>query len=366
MNPAATHLRERIAADGPVTVAEFMAIALGHPEGGYYMSGDPFGMAGDFITAPEVSQMFGEIIGLWLIVSWEQAGQPEKAKLVEIGPGRGTLMADIWRVIGDVPDFRAALTVHLVETSGELREAQSRALEGVPATWHEAFGEVPDGPVMLVANELFDALPIHQFVRMVGGWRERLVDLEPVSGEFRFVLATGPGEAETFIPDDVADLPPGTVVEVSPAARALADEIARRIARFGGRALIIDYATDRGADGDTLQAVRRHDRHQVLDAPGSADVSARVDFKALARSARDAGAQTFGPVDQGAFLRTLGIEARAEGLAKNATPEQRADIEAALGRLIDPGKMGTLFKVIAMAPRGAPTPAGFERTAPRC
>ena len=352
-------LAAEIAACGPLTVAQYMAAALGHPRHGYYMSGDPFGRAGDFITAPEVSQLFGELIGLWCVVGWRQIGQPSPVQLVELGPGRGTLMADALRAISAAPDCRAALDIHMVETSPSLRDAQRRALDGVAVAWHDQLASAPEAPLLLITNELFDALPIHQFVRTVGGWRERLVDVDRANGGLRFVLATGPTPALALVPDDI-EAPPGTVAEVSPACVSLAHEIARRVVSFGGFALIVDYASEQGPLGDTLQAVRRHGRHEVLDDPGSADLSARVDFPTLIRVAREAGASTFGPVNQGDFLLALGIEARAEALAKNARDAQRDDIAGAVHRLVDPGEMGALFKVIAIGSADAPVPAGFE------
>ncbi|MFQ5959476.1 MAG: class I SAM-dependent methyltransferase, partial [Alphaproteobacteria bacterium] len=314
-------------------------------------------------TAPEVSQMFGELIGLWCAACWERMGRPDPVSLVELGPGRGTLMADALRAAATVPAFRDALDVHLVETSPGLRETQRTTLADAVVTWHDALQSVPEGPMLLIANELFDALPIHQFERQVGAWRERLVDIDPSSGGFRFVLAAGPTPSLALVPDDAAEAPPGSVAEVSPAAIGLAHEIGRRVAGFDGAALVIDYASPRGALGDTLQAVRHHGRHEVLDEPGSADLSARVDFAMIARAAAEAGARAYGPVNQGEFLCALGIEARAATLADNATERQRADIDTALRRLIDPGKMGTLFKVLAITPADTPPPAGFESMA---
>jgi NADH dehydrogenase [ubiquinone] 1 alpha subcomplex assembly factor 7 len=359
----ARHLRRQIDLNGPLTVAEFMATALGHPRHGYYMRGDPLGRAGDFITAPEVSQMFGELIGLWCAAGWEQMGRPARALLIELGPGRGTLMADALRAIATVPALSDALEVHLVEISPALRRIQRRTLKGVGAAWHGEFQSAPEAPLLLVANELFDALPIHQFVRALGAWRERLVDVSPKSGGFRFVLAPGPTPAAALIPGDAAGAPPGSVVEVCPAAVSLAHEIGRRIAARGGLALIVDYGGRRGALGDTLQAVRRHDRHEVLDEPGEADLSARVDFATVARAAAEGGARAYGPINQGDFLIALGIEARAEALKRNATAKQGADIDAALHRLVDPGAMGTLFQALAIAHPEAPAPAGFEQLA---
>jgi len=363
MSALAETLRARIRIGGPLTVAEFMATALAHPRHGYYMRADPLGREGDFVTAPEVSQMFGELIGLWLAVGWDAMGRPDPVLLVELVPGRGTLMADALRAFATIPELRAAVAVHLVETSPLLREAQRARLGDAVAAWHDDLASVPEGPLLLIANELFDALPIHQFVRVGEGWRERLVDLDPAGEGFRFVLAPAPTPATALIPPEAADAPPGSVAEVSPAGIGLAHEIGRRIAASGGRALIVDYASERGALGDTLQAVRRHGRHEVLEAPGEADLSARVDFATLARAAEEAGARAFGPVNQGDLLLALGIETRAAALMRNADARQREAIAAAAERLVSPGAMGVLFKALAIAPRDAAPPEGFAEDA---
>jgi len=351
-------IQRQIALAGPLTVADYMASALTHPRHGYYAKGDPIGAAGDFITAPEVSQMFGELIGAWAADAWEAMGRPAPFRLVEIGPGRGTLMADALRLVAGVPGLGEALEVHLVETGEALRARQAERLGDAVAAWHGELAAVPEGPAVIVANELFDALPVHQFVRTLKGWRERLVDRDPFTGGLRFVLARGPTPAAALLAGKEG-APPGAVTEVSPAAISLAHEIGRRIAAFGGRALIVDYGKDDGALGDTLQAVRAHRRHGVLEAPGEADLSARVDFAALARAIAEAGAAPFGPVGQGDFLIALGIEARAARLKARASPAQAGDIDAALERLTSPAAMGALFRVLAAAPRGTPPPPGL-------
>lgn len=345
---------------GPLTVAAFMATAMGHPEHGYYINRDPLGMAGDFVTAPEVSQMFGELIGLWCVAGWRQMSRPDAVRLVEMGPGRGTLMADALRAMATAPDCRAALDIHMIETSPTLLAVQRDALQGASVSWHDSLAAVPEGPLLLVTNELYDVLPVHQFVRTLEGWRERLVDAEPRGDGFRFVLAGQPTPALSLLPDTLDGAPLNSVAEMSAAAISLTDEIARRIVGHGGLALIIDYASDHGPLGDTFQAVRRHGHHHVLDDPGEADLSARVDFTTVARVAREAGAAVHGPVSQGSFLLALGIEARAAKLAEGASDCQRADIETALGRLIGAGEMGSLFKVLAITPPDTPAPAGFE------
>ena len=354
------HLGRRIALKGPLTVAEYMAEVLGHPRFGVYACRDPIGAAGDFTTAPEISQMVGELVGLWCAVVWRSMGEPDPIRLVELGPGRGTLMADALRAARGVPAFRAAIRLHLVETSARLRTGQRQALaecdlQRDPA-WHESLAGVPDGPLVVVANEFFDALPIRQFERTRMGWCERLVGID-AGGGLRFVLAPSPSPP---IPPNLTDAPIGSVVEIRPAAAGIAHELGRRVARFGGAALIVDYGHAESAAGDTLQAVRRHRYLDPLDAPGTADLTAHVDFQVLARAAADGGARTWGPVPQGRFLESLGIGARAGALSGNATPGQAADIRAAHRRLVDPVEMGTLFKILAVAHPDLPPPSGFE------
>jgi NADH dehydrogenase [ubiquinone] 1 alpha subcomplex assembly factor 7 len=312
------------------------------------------GAAGDFITAPEVSQMFGELIGLWCAETWRQMGAPARVVLAELGPGRGSLMADALRAADALPAFRAAAEVHLVEISPALRAAQAERLRGQAVAWHERFDEVPAGPLLLLANEFFDALPVRQFQRRADGWHERLV---AASGEgFAFVLAPEPLPGAT-IPDRAAAT--GGTVELAPAREALMAAIAARLAADGGAALIVDYGDGAGT-GDTLQAVRRHGFADVLADPGTADLTAHVDFGALARAARSAGARVFGPVEQGAFLTALGIEARAVRLAASSAPETARAVRAGLDRLVEPEQMGRLFKAMAVTAPGLPAPAGFE------
>lgn len=360
--PLAERLRARIALEGPITVAAFMAEALAHPAHGYYMRGDPFGRGGDFTTAPEISQTFGELIGLWCADLWQRAGGPAPFRWIELGPGRGTLMADSWRAARMLPEFRSAAQVHLVEISPTLRELQRRTLAAgglTDVTWHHSLADVPAGPFLLIANELFDALPIRQFVKTERGWRERLI----AAGEdgFRFVLAAGEAPLAALLPDAIRAAPVGSVGEICPAAISLAAEIGRRAAAGPGAALIVDYGPAESGPGDTLQAVRRHRRHDPLADPGSADLTAHVDFATIARAAREAGACVHGPVTQGDFLRRLGIEARADALLRRATPEQAAAIRSGCDRLIAADGMGTLFKALAVTHPAFPPPAGFDR-----
>ena len=358
-------LARRIAHEGPITVAAFMAEALGHPRFGYYMRQDPFGTQGDFTTAPEISQMFGELVGLWCADTWQRLGGPAEINLIELGPGRGTLMADALRAAAILPPFRDAIRVRMVESSPTLRARQQATLAGKNATWHDRLEDVPEGPALVVANEFFDALPIRQIQKAPHGWAERLVDLDPESPEdaprFRFVLEAFGSPGATLVPERLRDAPVGSVVEVSPASRAVARALGERLAVQGGAALVIDYGYAHGpAVGDTLQALRRHAYAPVLEDPGMADLTAHVDFASLADAAREGGADAWGPVDQGVLLQRLGIAQRAGVLKRSATPQQAADIDSALARLIAPDQMGTLFKAIALTVPGLGAPAGFE------
>ena len=347
-------IARRIALTGPISIADFMAEALGHPRLGYYRRATPLGAAGDFTTAPEISQMFGELLGAWLADRWLTMGSPAPVRLVELGPGRGTLMADALRATRGVPGFHAALDLHLVETSAPLRAAQQTALSAFAPTWHERFDEVPAGALLLVANEFFDALPVRQFHRTAEGWRERMVGLGP-DGSLRLALAPGLTPFASALPDAA----PGAEAEISEAGRALAAAIGARLHQDGGWALIVDYGHDGSAPGSSLQAVRGHRGADILDRPGETDLSAHVDFAALAAAS---GRPTFGPVAQGDFLRRLGIARRAHALKRRASPEQGRVIDAALARLIAPDQMGTLFRVLAMGDTRSAAPAGFSDT----
>jgi NADH dehydrogenase [ubiquinone] 1 alpha subcomplex assembly factor 7 len=345
----------RIALTGPIPVTEFMAEALGHPRLGYYRRALPVGVAGDFTTAPEITQMFGELLGAWLAERWLAIGRPAPVVLVELGPGRGTLMADALRATRGVPGFHAALRLHLVDINGPLRAEQARTLAAHAPVWHERFDRVPAGPMLLVANEFFDALPVRQFEKAAGVWRERMVGLAPDGETLVFALAPGPSPFARFLPD----APDGAQAEISEAGRALAHQIGDRLERDGGAALIVDYGYDHGT-GTSLQAVRAHHGAGVLDRPGETDLSAHVDFAALAAATT---APTFGPVAQRDFLQRLGLLQRAEILRAHASHAQRAAIDAALARLIDPAQMGTLFRVLAVGDGKSTTPAGFSEAA---
>ncbi|MFC7333393.1 class I SAM-dependent methyltransferase [Rhodocista pekingensis] len=362
--PLAAVIAQQIRLTGPLPVSAYMALCLGHPRHGYYITRDPLGAGGDFTTAPEISQMFGEMLGLWAAHCWLTMGSPAGVALVELGPGRGTLMADALRATARVPGFHAALRLHLVETSPALRQRQAATLAALPAplapVWHDRLETVPEGPLLLLANEFFDALPIRQFVRQEHRgrllWAERKVGLD-ADGGLAWVLDPAAGDA--LVPPALRDAPPGSVVELSPASLAVAREIGGRLARAPGAALIVDYGHAGPAVGDTLQAVRRHRFADPLEAPGEADLTAHVDVAALAAELRAAGATAWGPVTQGALLSALGIGTRAATLKGLATPAQAADIDSALDRLLGEAGMGRLFKAVAATSPGLPTPAGF-------
>ncbi|HEX5078474.1 MAG TPA: SAM-dependent methyltransferase [Geminicoccaceae bacterium] len=347
---------EEIRRAGPISTARFMALALSHPTLGYYARHDPLGASGDFVTAPEISQAFGELLGLWLAQAWTDLGRPEPCLLVELGPGRGTLMADLLRAAAQVPGFRVSLRLHLVETSARLRSLQRARLAGESVRWHAALDEVPAGPMLLVANEFLDALPVHQLVATERGWRERMVGL--AGSELAFTLSDRPPELARRLPASERAL--GAIAEVGPLRSGIAAAIGRRLAADGGVALLIDYGAWTELTGDTLQAVRDHAPWPVLRAPGEADLSSHVDFRALAEAAADAGAAAYGPVPQGPFLRAMGIDLRVARLLRDATPAQRRELRAALFRLTDAGAMGELFKVLALARPDAPPPPGFS------
>jgi len=363
-NALAAALRDEIQRNGPMTLARYMEQALAHPTFGYYRTRDPLGAAGDFTTAPEISQMFGEMIGAWLAVVWQQWGGPAPIRLVELGPGRGTLMSDALRATRGVAGFHRSLELHLVETSEPLRRAQAAAMakSGVTATWHDTFDSIPDGPLLLVANEFFDALPIHQLERTNQGWRERLVTIDDTDGDrFRHVLSQEPAAYDP--PAALRDAPLGSVWETAPAAQAMVHALAERIATHGGGGLIVDYGYGQQGCGESLQALRNHQRHDPLADPGTADITAHVDFAALAQSATAAGAAVYGPLDQGSFLTSLGLAARAERLRASALAQQRPDQAAAVAtaykRLIAPTEMGSLFKALAILGGSQPAPPGF-------
>jgi SAM-dependent MidA family methyltransferase len=353
-------IRRRIASSGPMPVAQYMTLCLTHPRHGYYITRDPLGANGDFVTAPEISQMFGELIGLWAAEVWKAMGSPENVRLVELGPGRGTVMADMLRAVQVAPAFRKAVAVHLVEISPALERRQRETLTrtGVPIEWHAALEQVPDGPTILIANEFIDALPVHQAVMCVDGWHERVVRIAD-DGNLQFSHARDPIPLfEQMLPPRLRSAPIGAIFEWR--ADQIALEIGQRVMHTRGAALVIDYGHVESAVGDTFQAVGRQTFTDPLAAPGSVDLTAHVDFQALATAAGNLGARVHGPLEHATFLRRLGIDARAETLQKGR-PD--SDVNEALLRLTseETTGMGTMFKAIAFGhPRLGELP-GFER-----
>ncbi len=353
MTPLGRRIVRVIRDGGPIGLDRYMALALADPSEGYYATRDPLGVAGDFVTASEISQTFGELLGLCLAHYWREMGAPAVVRLVELGPGHGTLMADLLRATRAVEGFHRALRLHLVETSPVLRARQEEALGAADPSWHHALDAVPDdAPLLLVANEFLDALPIRQLVRGEDGWRERLVAVD-TAGHLGLVAARVPVAAGTL-----ASSPPGTVIEIAPAREAVTGAIAQRLADRGGLALLVDYG-EAELRGDTLQAVRGHARVSPFEAPGAADLTSHVDFGALARVAGAAGAAVWGPVPQGVFLGRLGIEARLARLLEAATAAQADTLVTGARRLVEPEAMGVLFKVMALTGHGGSAPAGF-------
>jgi NADH dehydrogenase [ubiquinone] 1 alpha subcomplex assembly factor 7 len=360
VTPLAKKLKSRIRAAGPMTIADFMAACLGDPEHGYYMQREPFGESGDFITAPEISQIFGELIGLWAVAAWELMGEPDDFAFVELGPGRGTLMADMVRTaLVKVPFLRAA-RFHLVENSPRLRQVQEKTLAptGLDFTWHDRMEDIPPGPAIVIANEFFDALPVRQFQWREGKWSERVIGLD---GDDGFVVGLAPVERQ---PSGL-DLPDETIVEASPASAAIMENLAARLVQHGGAALVIDYGSIKPGVGDTLQAVADHKYQDPFARPGEADLTAHVDFSALARAATGAGGEVRPVMTQGEFLIRLGLVERANVLGREKDTATRDKIASAIDRLAGPKAMGNLFKVLPVSAPGQRLPVfDADRPAP--
>ncbi|MBI1219286.1 MAG: class I SAM-dependent methyltransferase [Rhodobacteraceae bacterium] len=354
MTALAESLKRRIAATGPITIADYMAECLLHPEHGYYSTRDPFGVQGDFTTAPEISQMFGELAGLCLAGAWLDQGRPPLVTLAEPGPGRGTLMADLLRATRGVPGFHDAIRIHLIEASPVLRARQRETLARFDVIWCDSVQDLPEAPLYLIANEFFDALPIRQFQRDPQGWRERVIGLADGA------LSFGLGAVTPFaaLAPRLADTRAGDIVETCAAAAPIMATIADRIARYGGAAVIVDYGGWHSL-GDTLQALSGHGPADPLATPGQADLTAHVDFEALARAAPDVAHTALTP--QGVWLEQLGITARAQALARALTGAALEAHVAAHRRLTHPEEMGTVFKTLAFHPKDTPPPPGYTR-----
>ncbi len=359
-NALADKIARRIRREGPLSLAAYMAMALHEPDLGYYATRRPIGLAGDFVTAPEISQVFGELIGLWCALAWEQIGRPDPVILAELGPGSGVLASDLLRAASALPGFRRSLHLHLVETSPVLRTEQQRRLAFAQPVLVDRIEALPEGPILVVANEFLDALPIRQLVRGRRQWSERMVAID---GEGKLVLADGPENPalSLLVPDALRDTArPGAVFEFCPSALALAAAFGARLQRDPGAALFIDYGYFPGRIGSTLRALSHHEPVDPLMSPGSADLSADVDFAAFADAARDAGCDVYGPVPQGRFLGLLGARERLAALLQRASSAQRPQLESGVERLLDRGQMGDLFKAMALVSPWLTTPVGFD------
>ena len=359
-NPVVNRLKRRIKTDGAVSVAEFMATALGDQDGGYYTTRDPFGASGDFTTSPEISQVFGELIGLWCANTWQSMGSPSNFALIELGPGRGTLMADALRALRHVPACRNAASLHLVETSPVLRDIQQNILRGENVTWHSDLPDLGRTPLIFTANEFLDALPVQQYSKLEGRWCERVVAFDDVHDRFCFAVNPVRQLPARDITHQLVAAEEGSIFEHAPMVQGVVAAISHQLFRNGGAGLIIDYGHTRHATGQTLQAVRRHRPVDPLETPGNSDLTAHVNFQLVAETASAAKTRVWGPVDQGVFLQKIGIVERANTLFEHANVAQAHDIRTAITRLIAPAEMGTLFKVMAITDNRILHLAGFE------
>jgi len=342
----------RVRSNGPISIADFMAECLFHPTFGYYTTHEPFGTEGDFITAPEISQMFGELIGLALAQAWMDQGCPKPFTLAELGPGRGTLMADALRATARIPGFHDAAQVILIEASARLQKIQARSLAKYRVTFAANAETLPDAPLFFIANEFFDALPVRQFVRTQTQWRERLVGLS----DDGLAFGLGQESPQPSLDHRLDETQAGDIVETSPQSAPICSALTARIAHFGGAGLVVDYGDWRSL-GDTLQAMENHAYADVLSTAGMADITAHVDFETLAASAVCSHSRL---TTQGVFLERLGITDRARALAQNLTGDALNRHIAAHRRLTHPEEMGTLFKVLGFFPEGRPPPPGLD------
>ncbi len=368
-NLLARKLRDRIRKNGPLTLHDYMQACAADPEHGYYIVRDPFGAGGDFITAPDICQVFGELLGLWCVHVWAELGQPAHCRLVELGPGRGTLMSDALRAASLVPEFLQSVEVHMVETSAALARVQEEQIRGqaedqerfLPALhWHQRLEDVPEGPTLLIANEFLDALPIRQFQKRNGEWFERMVTLD-AADQFVFTLSARPQTDLTAFPVLHATAKNGDFIEYCPLLPSIVDQLSKRASRHSLAGVFIDYGYGEPALGDTFQAVRGHEFVDPLHQPGIADVTAHVDFSRLLHLARGMDLQAFGVVTQRDFLIALGVRERAAQLMQGMENMMAAhQFITGFQRLIDPAEMGALFKVVALAGAGQPELPGFD------
>lgn len=357
-------LKAEIARTGPISVERYMDVCLADATAGYYPSKQPIGAGGDFVTAPEVSQVFGELLGLWAYAVWQSMGSPSPVVLAELGPGRGTLMADALRALGRLPRFTDGAKITLVETSPRLRRAQEETLadSGVEIAWHETIEALPPGPLIVLANEFIDALPIRQLIWRAGEWRERCVRIGADGG---FAFCDGPVLAVDSLRRnaELRQLPDGSILEVRPAANAVMAALGSRAKKAPLAVLIVDYGHEATEVGNTLQAVYRHGFANPLDTPGNVDLTAHVDFGALKDAAYGNDLAVYGPIPQRELLLALGLEARLDALCQNASPDQREALMSGAERLVDPAAMGLLFKALAITSQGLPPPPAFENKA---
>lgn len=344
-SPLMRIITDKIAKNGSISIMEYMDLALGHPEHGYYRKYDPLGVRGDFVTSPEISQIFGEMIGVWVAETWRQMGSGP-LRLVELGPGRGTLMADLLRATKKQPGFHESITVHMVETSPVLANAQYMQLRQMHERidWLDSIEEIPEGPMIVVANEFFDALPIRQYVMGGDGMRERRIRQND-EGALEYTL----GPVGLSLAKSGQKIPDGTVIENNPPARSIMRQLSERMAEEGGAALIIDYGYLGDAHHDTLQAVKAHAYHPILKEPGEADLTAHVDFLSLANIAQESGLFVAPLATQGAFLHAMGGDIRLKMLLDRAEDEQKKDLKEGYTRITDKHAMGELFKVLAVS-----------------
>lgn len=343
-------IRDEIARTGPMPVSRYMDLCLAHPVHGYYITRDPFGAKGDFTTAPEVSQMFGELIGAWMADAWIKMGKPSQVMLLEAGPGRGTLMADALRATRSAPGFHEAVSIHLVETSPVLKERQAVSLSGFSPVWHHDFDTIPnDLPVLFIGNEFLDALPIDQLVMVQGRWMQRCIDVDDSKDEpFCYLARMASDDLIDLIPPRLLPYMDGDVVEVSKILINCFKQICFRILNQKGAGLFVDYGYRYSNTIGTLQALHKHRSVSIFHAPGETDITFLINFEDLSRRAMEAGLSVFGPVTQGKFLTSLGIHVRADMLKSKASDYERQDIDCALGRLVSPEQMGELFKVMGV------------------
>ena len=352
------HIKKMIEMCGPIDVATYMQECLAHPEFGYYIVRDPIGLDGDFVTAPEISQMFGEMIGAWVADLWQRLEKPAFT-LLECGPGRGTLMADLLRVCEKVPGFIDHASIHFLETSPELKKRQKETLKDFEITWHQDMMSLPkDKPIICIANEFLDALPVRHLIKDDKGWMERRINTDE-TGKLSYTTLKADDDILDFLPEFAESMMPGDIVEISPDRLNWLLFFAQMIKDNTGIALFIDYGYDKPDKGETFQAIQRHEFVNPLEQPGQADLTAHVDFSMIELVASQSYLSTYGPVSQCDFLGALGIQTRAQNLSNQVDDKQKKQIEQDLKRLIDRDHMGELFKVMAFANQAFPKPEGF-------